>query len=184
MDPLSVAASILTIIGAGGAVGRGLRKLASLRHAPEVISELQDERAELKTILEEVPHLLHHYHIATSKPPSIVIGPLNRLKKTVLDLEHLLCDDLLKAKDGEQDAKFSRLKWFTCQRRLMTLRASIQRHKAELLLALSPVNMSLPVFPMIMPLSDIILQIACFRASSTSKDSLKLARCPGSKVSH
>jgi hypothetical protein len=43
MDPISVAASILTLIAAASQTTKGLRSLYSLRHAPREIIELTNE---------------------------------------------------------------------------------------------------------------------------------------------
>ena len=35
MDPISVAASVLTVLGAAGKAGRALERISNLRHAPD-----------------------------------------------------------------------------------------------------------------------------------------------------
>ena len=52
MDPISLIASIVTIIGTGGTVGRGLRDLAQVRHAPQVLLQLKDQVSDLHLLIE------------------------------------------------------------------------------------------------------------------------------------
>ena len=53
INPVSTTASILTIIGAGAAVHKSLRKLRGLCHAPAAVLELQEGLTELEEIVEE-----------------------------------------------------------------------------------------------------------------------------------
>ena len=51
MDPLSLTASIITVIGLGGPVAEAVRGLASLRDAPNYIIALNNEMADLNLIV-------------------------------------------------------------------------------------------------------------------------------------
>ncbi|KAK1635172.1 hypothetical protein BDP81DRAFT_46307 [Colletotrichum phormii] len=54
MDPLSTAASIIALIQASAAVGKGVKILLSLRHAPADFCELVDELTALQDVIEQV----------------------------------------------------------------------------------------------------------------------------------
>ena len=43
MDPISLAASLLTVLGAAATVGRSLERLSSPRHAPDQLVALINE---------------------------------------------------------------------------------------------------------------------------------------------
>lgn len=43
MDPISIAASLLTVLGAAATAGRALDHLSSLRHAPDHLIALLNE---------------------------------------------------------------------------------------------------------------------------------------------
>lgn len=52
MEPVSLAASIVTLVGVVGATGNGLKKLASLKDVPEQLLQLHNEvRKVCSTIL-------------------------------------------------------------------------------------------------------------------------------------
>ena len=47
MDPLSLTASILTVLGVSGQAAKALKKLASLKGAPTVVLRLNNELSDL-----------------------------------------------------------------------------------------------------------------------------------------
>ena len=53
-DPLSITASVLTVVGAAGEVGKGLRLLKVLKGAPEGLDDLLDDISRLELVLETV----------------------------------------------------------------------------------------------------------------------------------
>lgn len=58
MDPLSVTAGILAILGASGKVGQACSKIVALKDAPEALQSLNNEFDELQTVVQEVDDLL------------------------------------------------------------------------------------------------------------------------------
>ena len=58
MDPLSVTASIVSIIAVLQAVGSGLQKINSLRGVPDVVLALNNEVSDLQVILQEADKIL------------------------------------------------------------------------------------------------------------------------------
>ena len=54
MDPLSIIASTIAILQAGGAVGGGLRKLVSLKDAPATLLLLNNDAADLELVVRAV----------------------------------------------------------------------------------------------------------------------------------
>ena len=58
MDPLSVTASIITVLGAGGTIATTLEKTRSIRQAPEIILSLNNEISDLRLIVHETQQLL------------------------------------------------------------------------------------------------------------------------------
>ena len=43
MDPISLRASIIAILGAGGAIAKAMHKIRGLKHAPDVLLQLNNE---------------------------------------------------------------------------------------------------------------------------------------------
>lgn len=65
MEPISFAASIITLISATQQVAVGLNKLASLRGAPAAVLALNNEVSDLRLVLSEAePLLLEHRRVA------------------------------------------------------------------------------------------------------------------------
>ena len=58
MDPLSLTASILTVIAAAQAGVEGLRKLNNFHKAPKELKDLALELESIKSLLQEVEHFL------------------------------------------------------------------------------------------------------------------------------
>ncbi|KAI7346086.1 hypothetical protein KC320_g8049 [Hortaea werneckii] len=59
MDPLSITASCLAILGASTATGKALRKLIDLRKAPEELQQLFNEREASRALLVVIQSTLH-----------------------------------------------------------------------------------------------------------------------------
>lgn len=49
MDPISITASLLTLVGAAGRVGQGARCLWDLRQAPAMLALLDEEVSRIQT---------------------------------------------------------------------------------------------------------------------------------------
>lgn len=104
MDPLSIAASIVALIGATQSVAVGLNKLASLRGVPAAILALNNELSDLRLVLSEAePILLKHGRVAVdingATPSPIEDGVLKlsfeRAKQRLAELESVLQNRLL-----------------------------------------------------------------------------------------
>lgn len=87
MDPLSVAASILAILGASGKVGQFCRKIVALKNAPEALHTLNDEVEELQIVVRDVNDLLRIYSESQlAAPPSSVATALVKTRRTIVTL--------------------------------------------------------------------------------------------------
>lgn len=58
MDPLSLTASVITVVGVADAAGRGLKKLIALRGASDAILALNNEISDLRLTLRELDSIL------------------------------------------------------------------------------------------------------------------------------
>lgn len=104
MDPLSITASLLTVIGTIGVIGNGLRKLVALKHAPAILLTLNDEVAGLYCVVQAVDYLTRQHAEITH------IGAMDNLRRaveqsrsTLLTLEDLVIHKLtVEEKDGER----------------------------------------------------------------------------------
>ena len=113
IDLLSVYASIVAIVQAGGAVGKGLTKILNSRNAPDILLALNNEVADLQCIVQDIDGLLRQHLDATDQEPvASVDRMLQKAKQILLKLESLLaCERSLmrvphptqKRYDGEPD---------------------------------------------------------------------------------
>ncbi|KAL8992840.1 MAG: hypothetical protein Q9169_006800 [Polycauliona sp. 2 TL-2023] len=68
MDPLSISASVVTLLGVADGVSRGLRKLIRLPGVPDLILALNNEVSDLQLLLDEVGTLVQEARSVRSLP--------------------------------------------------------------------------------------------------------------------
>ena len=104
MDPLSIAASIIALIGAAKQVAVGLDKVASLRGAPAAVLALNNELSDLRLVLNEAEPLLLMHGRSDVRTPADISTPLdgdrlklsvNRAKDRLVELEVILQNRLM-----------------------------------------------------------------------------------------
>lgn len=91
MDPLSVTAGIIAIFQAGGTLSNGLKKIISLKNAPDILLALSNEVADIQGVLQDVENLLQeHLEITGAEPVTSIGRVLEKVKSTLLKLQSLL----------------------------------------------------------------------------------------------
>ena len=104
MDPLSIAASIVALIGAAEGIAVGINKLASLKNAPASVLALNNELSDLRLVLGEVQPLLEkHYQTTkgTRKPfagassDSTLLLNIQRARVKLTELESIVQNRLM-----------------------------------------------------------------------------------------
>ncbi|MCJ1348632.1 hypothetical protein MMC31_006864 [Peltigera leucophlebia] len=105
MEPLSIAAGTLTLLGALGATAKGLKKLASLKHAPIQILQLCNEVKFAATVVKDLQHLLE---------------------------EHLMQDIPSTGLDSVSDIEFSKRAWLKHQTKSLRLFEEIRDYRVEI----------------------------------------------------
>ena len=93
MDPLSLTASIIAVLGAGGIVAKGIRRLICLRDIPKSFLLLNNELSDLQTVIAVVQdlHVQNSQILEAEKPAGIILyNALKEAKVVVLDLETLI----------------------------------------------------------------------------------------------
>ena len=113
-DPLSITASVITVLGAAEGISKTLAKIKSTRHAPNELLALINEVSDLKIILREV----ERYIIRDPNRPSPPLEQLQtmstlieRAKESLLELDQLIQYRLLKASSRSTELKVSRREW-------------------------------------------------------------------------
>ena len=95
MDPLSLTASIVAIVGVGGEVAKAVRKLASLKDAPGLILALNNEISDLYLVILAIRDIYQRQRASFSSSPetlttdNIVISTLTQANDKVLKLKAL-----------------------------------------------------------------------------------------------
>ena len=136
MDPLSIIASTVAILQAGGAAGEGLRKLTSLKDAPAILIQLNSDATDLVLVIRAVADLpsaiLEKETIGTA---------LQRAKSFVLELEECIAYCLTSASSTSSVIKIRRRKWFfIAENKIRELRSSLRDAKLDLITATGVVN--------------------------------------------
>ena len=98
MDPLSITASVLTLLAAANKVAKGLDKLASIKGAPAAILALNNEVSDLRLVLGEAEPLLQKYGQATHSSiggDTSLKSSIDRAKVRLVDLESIIANRLM-----------------------------------------------------------------------------------------
>ena len=91
MDPLSLTASIIAILGAGGTISKGLSKIRHLKRAPYIVLQLNNEVTDLHLLICAVDDLYRQTDQSVLDTQEYVIrSALERAKHAVLELEELI----------------------------------------------------------------------------------------------
>ena len=140
MDPLSVTAGIVAVVGAASSVGRTLGKLASLRGAPDTIRALNNEIEDLRLILQEIDTLLRR-EIDSSGPShhQSLSGSLQRAKDKLLELEGILEYQIMTVDDCGNTA-VNRFGWARQQTQIQRIQVDLRAIRLDLVAALGLFN--------------------------------------------
>jgi chromosome segregation ATPase len=124
MDPLSLTASIITVVGLAGEVGKNLRRL---HHISAEIHSLINDVSDLQAVLAEVDRVVIQYQVTAHAPEEAILN----LSKTVQAARRRLTElneMILESGGADGKAKVARLKWI----RAKTQAASIQQSLRDL----------------------------------------------------
>lgn len=145
MDPLSISAAIVTLMGAANHVAIGLNKLSSLKGASAAILQLNDEVSDLHLILQETePLLLRHKQAASpglaTKVTASVDEPLlllsmERARNNLTDVESLIQNRLM-----NRMGAIDKLGWLMDQDKVRQAKENIRRTKLDITAALGVVS--------------------------------------------
>ena len=141
MDPLSLTASILTVLGANYSVMQGLEQLASLRHAPNTILALNNEISDFKLVALEANAVLREHRdqtceTNTSQSIAASLGPvLDHAREKLLELECLL-EYRLTSPGANGKARLNKSAWLHQQSKFKQIRKDIRSIKSNLFAAM------------------------------------------------
>ena len=136
MDPLSMTASIITLLAVGGNVFGGLERLSSLREVPDSVLALRNEISDFRLVSLE---LAKHLQDLSAKPPEItqtlsinVLPILDRTRNTIMELEALIKNKLIiPRKDGT--IRLNKAAWILERHKLKRLQDEVRSMRISLI---------------------------------------------------
>ena len=138
MDPLSVSASVITLLGAGGTLSKLLRRCIRLKDAPEILRALNDEVSELQCTATDVNDLLWTATLDPDvRPPKSLVSSLNRVKSTLLQLESFVSYQLTTVTADRGSVRLDKSVYLRMEHRIHELKDEIYASRVALALALS-----------------------------------------------
>lgn len=119
MDPLSITASLIAVIGAAQRVTKGLKVLKSVEEAPESLQRLLEDVSMFTTVLQAIQTAC-----PVKQQKFLGLEPaLSRAKAKLLEIDTLITYVL--TKPGESD-KVDRWQWIRKREKISTLRQELQ----------------------------------------------------------
>ena len=137
MEPISCTASLLTLISTAGIVGKGLQRILALRHAPDILLDLNDEIAGIYLVLQAVDCLIRqHAGRVQNEAMNNLCRVLEKSVMTLSKLENLICDKLT-TYNRHGEASLDRKLWLLAESKVRDLKQQIRADRLELSNALS-----------------------------------------------
>ena len=143
MDPLSITASIVTILGAADRCVKGVAKLRALKHASSELSALINEVADLQTVLTQVVALSQQLQRDCSDGSVTALKSLlKRAEEQLLELNALVQGELSKPKSKRSGGgiKVDHLGWTLKKDQLVLLQQSLRATRLNLSTTLGVIN--------------------------------------------
>lgn len=143
MDPLSMTAGILAVIGAGNTIRKGLKKIISARRLPDILLQLNNEVTDLQYVVQDVDDLLRQRSQSTGEDQcplsshASLTSALEHAKATLLALESLILNELTTVDRLDGRTKMNRITWLRVESKVKSLKDDIRTDRVRLSSALS-----------------------------------------------
>ena len=142
MDPFSLTVGIITLLSAGGTIGKTLNKIITLK-APDVLFALNNEVVDLQFVVQDVSKLLHqHSEVSQAALIKSVCFALDKSKRTLLDLESLIAYELTTTTGKDNELRLDRSAWFRLEPKVLKLKNDIRDDRLRLSAALNVLSSS------------------------------------------
>jgi hypothetical protein len=135
MDPLSIAASAVTLAGAAGAIVKTLQYLNSLRQCGGELHSLINEISDLRLVLLQIDLIARENENRDILPTSLtstlqaILGTAN---SRLQELSQLVHSRILCSQAPGQNSKISRVAWIKEKGRLRALQKNLKASKLDL----------------------------------------------------
>jgi septation ring formation regulator EzrA len=138
MDPISFAASIITVIATVATVAKSLDELRdALQHAPDVLSSLVNEVSDLRIVLEACDSAVQELYKDSHQqsPPTPLADATQVLSRTQIQLKEL--DSLIKSclhgqSTGPAILTSARLRWIKARNKAERIQQQLRDSKQHL----------------------------------------------------
>ena len=140
MDPLSITASIIAILGTGGIIAKGFNKVRGLKDAPNILLQLNNEVSDLTLLVQAVDEIYrwHLSALALSSQEAVVCSTLERAQNVVLDLQKLI--EYTSIRITSSDSRMKRTSWFGSLHRVNEMKIAIRAMRDELITVWAALN--------------------------------------------
>ena len=138
MDPLSLTASIIAVIGAAKATSKGLRKLYKYRSASREIESLIKELDTIIALLQETTHLVKSSG-AGSVDKKVLLQPIARLLFQIEEINGVLTLPRRRI-PGISEQKQAQMSWVKHESDIKVLRSDLIDMKMDVLHALGIIS--------------------------------------------
>ena len=139
MDPLSLTASLIAVVGAAATIAKQLEVLRStIQNASTTLCSLTNEISDLRVVLGACETAIGERYTNPHLPnPPIPLSDLGQivesLKSSLADLDGVLSSCLIHSADGKHGIRVAKLKWIREKSNAQRLQNHVRQSKLDLL---------------------------------------------------
>ena len=142
-DPLSIAASVITLIGTADAIVKSLQKVRNLRKAPGEVLALYNELTDLRVVLDDVSSCLSEVGDTSSsatKRLRHMASLIDRAKEHMQRLDETMHGRILKSGSLDGEFKVSRTQWMKAKAPAEAIRQDLREVRLNIMAQMMTIN--------------------------------------------
>ena len=139
---LSLAASIIAVLGAAEGVAKALSEVRSIRNAPDEVLALNNEVSDLQVIIGDVQGYIRNTpesHISQEHLQHL-LAFLNQAKEKLLQLDRLIHYNVLKPQSSPDHIKISKIEWLKAVNTIDKFRQSLRNTRLNIVTHMVMIN--------------------------------------------
>ena len=150
MDPLSLTAGIIAVLGVGGQVAKGIEKLATARGTPDLVLALNNEISDLQVVVLAIEDLFNKQQTTGIPFPgnrtseanldTCITNSLSQASGIVVDLEAFYTRLNVVTSKSTGTINFEKSLWIRKQRKIEKLKEDLRNVRLKLMTALGALN--------------------------------------------